>query len=92
MVVPMSAKKTGGACWTRTSSSSWSAGRKTYRFQEIAKGAPPLTGARCIQKWAFDRTPKAITVTSMGRWAAAQAILDPQKGEGISRSKHHHQL
>ena len=37
--------------------------RNTYRFQEVAKGAPALIGTLYIQKWAFEEAPKTITVT-----------------------------
>jgi hypothetical protein len=37
--------------------------KNTYRFQEVAKGAPPLIGTLYIQKWAFETAPKTITVT-----------------------------
>ena len=37
--------------------------KNTYRFQEVAKGAAPLIGTLYIQKWAFEATPKTISVT-----------------------------
>jgi len=37
--------------------------KNTYRFQEVAKGEPPLIGTLYVQKWAFEGTPKSITVT-----------------------------
>ncbi len=37
--------------------------KNTYRFQEVAKGAPPVIGTHYIQKWAFEATPQSITVT-----------------------------
>ena len=36
--------------------------KNTYRFQEVAKGAPPLIGTLYVQKWAFETPPKTITV------------------------------
>ena len=35
----------------------------TFRFQEVAQGAPPLIGTLYIQKWPFENIPKTITVT-----------------------------
>ena len=40
--------------------------KNTYRFQEVAKGAPPLIGTLYMQKWAFETAPKTITVTISG--------------------------
>jgi len=37
--------------------------KNTYRFQEVAKGAPPLIGTLYVQKWAFETKPQTITVT-----------------------------
>ena len=37
--------------------------KNTYRFQEVAKGAPPLISTLYIQKWAFEAAPKTIMVT-----------------------------
>ena len=37
--------------------------KNTYRFQEAAKGEPPLIGTLYVQKWAFETTPQTITVT-----------------------------
>ena len=36
--------------------------KNTYRFQEAAKGEPPLIGTLYIQKWAFEKAPNRITV------------------------------
>ena len=37
--------------------------KNTYRFQEVTKGEPPLIGILYIQKWAFEKAPKTITVS-----------------------------
>ena len=37
--------------------------KNTYRFQEVAKGAPPVIGTLYIQKWLFETAPTTITVT-----------------------------
>ena len=37
--------------------------KNTYRFQEVAKGTPPVIGTLYVQKWAFESTPQSITVT-----------------------------
>ena len=36
---------------------------RTYRFQEVVEAAPPVIGTLYVQKWAFETTPKQITVT-----------------------------
>ena len=36
--------------------------KNTYRFQEVAKGEPPLIGTLYVQKWAFENKPQTITV------------------------------
>lgn len=37
--------------------------KNTYRFQEVAKGSPPVIGTLYIQKWLFESAPTTITVT-----------------------------
>jgi hypothetical protein len=37
--------------------------KNTYRFQEVAKGEPPLIGTLYVQKWAFKNKPQTIVVT-----------------------------
>ena len=37
--------------------------KNTYRFQEVAKGAPSVIGTLYIQKWLFETAPMTITVT-----------------------------
>ena len=37
--------------------------KNTYRFQEVAKGEPPLIGTLYVQKWAFEAKPQIIRVT-----------------------------
>ena len=37
--------------------------KNTYRFQEVAKGEPPLIGTLYVQKWAFENKPQTIIVT-----------------------------
>jgi hypothetical protein len=36
--------------------------KNTYRFQEVAKGEPPLVGTLYVQKWAFEAKPETITL------------------------------
>ena len=37
--------------------------KNTYRFEEVAKGSPPMIGTLYIQKWVFETTPKTISVS-----------------------------
>ena len=40
--------------------------KNTYRFLEVAKGAPPVIGTLYIQKWLFETAPTTISVTISG--------------------------